>query len=124
MLVNDDGGSIFATLEQGAPERAADFERLFGTPHGTDLAALCASVGVPHRRAEDSESLSEALDRPPRGIEVLEVPVDRHGRRALDEALRAAGAAAADAGTRTDTSTSTSTAANRATSADPAADIN
>ena len=49
VVVNDDGGGIFTLLEPGEPERAADFERVFGTPTGTDLAALCAAHGVPPR---------------------------------------------------------------------------
>ena len=48
VVVNDDGGGIFTTLEPGAPERAADFERVFGTPTGTDLAALCRAHGIRH----------------------------------------------------------------------------
>lgn len=37
-VFNDDGGGIFATLEHGT--RPDSFERIFGTPHGRDLAAL------------------------------------------------------------------------------------
>ena len=48
VVVNDDGGGIFTTLEHGAPERAADFERVFGTPTGTDLGALCRAHGIRH----------------------------------------------------------------------------
>ena len=47
VVTNDDGGGIFTLLEPGEPERAADFERVFGTPTGTDLAALCARTGCP-----------------------------------------------------------------------------
>ena len=46
MVVNDDGGSIFSSLEQGAPAHAGSYERLFATPHGVDLAALCAATGT------------------------------------------------------------------------------
>ncbi len=96
VVANDDGGSIFATLEQGAPERAADFERLFGTPQHAELGALCAGVGVRHRRVEDRDALSAALAAPSSGLEVLEVLVDRTGRRELDAALRAAGTEVGD----------------------------
>ncbi len=34
VVANDDGGAIFATLEQGASAYAKSFERVFGTPHG------------------------------------------------------------------------------------------
>lgn len=96
VVANDDGGSIFATLEQGGPEHAAAFERVFATPTGTDLAALCAAHQVAHQRVAP-DALADALARRPSGIEVVEVPVDRSGRRALDAAVRTAAARALEA---------------------------
>jgi 2-succinyl-5-enolpyruvyl-6-hydroxy-3-cyclohexene-1-carboxylate synthase len=90
VVLNDDGGGIFATLEQGAPERAADFERIFGTPTGADLAALCRGYAVAHRRLLGIPELVQALSEPVPGIRVLEVPVDRAGHRALRDDLRSA----------------------------------
>lgn len=89
VVVNDDGGSIFATLEQGAPEHADRFERLFGTPHGVDLAALCAATRTPHWRVESLPELEQALASPNGGVEVVEVRVTRHDRRGLEERIRA-----------------------------------
>jgi 2-succinyl-5-enolpyruvyl-6-hydroxy-3-cyclohexene-1-carboxylate synthase len=76
VVLNDDGGGIFALLEQGAPEYAASFERMFGTPHGTDLAALCAAHRVPHTRVSDPGTLAAALAPAP-GLRVVEVRMDR-----------------------------------------------
>ncbi len=87
VVVNDDGGSIFAVLEQGAPEHAAAFERVFATPHGVDLAALCAATGTPHRRVRGLPALEEALLGRPQGIEVVEAVVARDHRRELDAAI-------------------------------------
>jgi 2-succinyl-5-enolpyruvyl-6-hydroxy-3-cyclohexene-1-carboxylate synthase len=83
VVANDDGGSIFATLEHGAPERADVFERVFATPHGADLSALCAAYGVRHTRVGDVDGLAPALAAPGPGVSVVEVRVDRTGRRAL-----------------------------------------
>jgi len=91
VVVNDDGGSIFATLEQGGTSYAEPFERVFGTPQGVGIEALAAAGGVPHRRVTTTAELQAALADPPRGLEVIEVVVDRARRRALDEALRAPG---------------------------------
>ena len=88
-MANDDGGSIFAGLEQGGPAHADAFERVFATPHGLRVEALAAAAGVPYSRAGDVVQLRAALARPPRGLEVVEVPVDRASRRELDEAIRA-----------------------------------
>ena len=89
VVANDDGGSIFATLEHGAPEHAAVFERVFATPHGADLSALCAAYGVRHTRVSDVEGLAPALAAPGPGLSVVEVRVDRAGRRALGERIEA-----------------------------------
>ncbi len=89
VVPNDDGGSIFATLEQGGPAYADRFERLFATPHGVDLAALCAATRTPHWRVDSRAELEHALASPAGGIEVVEARVDRRDRRALDEAIRA-----------------------------------
>lgn len=88
VVVNDDGGSIFSMLEQGAPEHAHAFERLFGTPHGVDLASLCAATRTPHWRVDNLPELEHALANPNGGIEVVEAVVGRADRRALDERIR------------------------------------
>lgn len=93
VVFNDDGGGIFSLLEQGAPEHAGGFERVFGTPHGCDLAALCAGYRVPHTLVADPAALAEAL-RPARGLRVVEVRADRSDRRRLHARLRAAVSAA------------------------------
>ena len=88
VVTNDDGGGIFTLLEPGEPERADDFERVFGTPTRTNLAALCAAHGVPHQRVESREALVDAVAQRPHGLRVLEVEVDRSGHRAAHERLR------------------------------------
>ncbi|HEY0804568.1 MAG TPA: thiamine pyrophosphate-binding protein, partial [Pseudonocardiaceae bacterium] len=80
VVLNDDGGGIFALLEQGAPEYADSFERMFGTPHGTDLAALCAAHCLPHLLVSDRDKLLAALP-PAVGPRVIEIRVDRAGLR-------------------------------------------
>lgn len=89
VVVNDDGGSIFTMLEQGALEYADRYDRLFGTPHGVDIAALCASTRTPHWRVESLPELEQALASPNGGIDVVEVRVRRDNRRELDAAIRA-----------------------------------
>ncbi|GLZ44762.1 2-succinyl-5-enolpyruvyl-6-hydroxy-3-cyclohexene-1-carboxylate synthase [Actinomycetospora sp. NBRC 106375] len=97
VVANDDGGGIFTTLEQGAPRYSAAFERVFGTPHGTDLAALCAAHHVPHRRAEPADLPAALAPTGRPGTRVVEVAVDRARRRTAGEdtaaAVRAAVAA-------------------------------
>lgn len=92
VVVNDDGGSIFATLEHGELAAAsaaggATFERVFGTPHGANLAQLCAGYGVDHQLVLDVGSLRHALQAPSHGVRVVEVRVPRADRLAGTRAL-------------------------------------
>ena len=88
VVVNDDGGSIFATLEQGAQAYADRFERLFATPHGVNIEALCAATRTPHLRVTSRVELDHALGHPNGGIEVVEAVVGRADRREIEQALR------------------------------------
>lgn len=60
---------------------------MFSTPHGADLAALCAGYGVRHRLVTDTAALRAELAHAPHGVEVVEVRVDRAGRRAEGASL-------------------------------------
>ncbi|SEP84514.1 2-succinyl-5-enolpyruvyl-6-hydroxy-3-cyclohexene-1-carboxylate synthase [Lentzea xinjiangensis] len=88
VVLNDDGGGIFSLLEQGAPEHDRSFERIFGTPHGADLAALCAGYRIPHSIVDEEEEFRSAL-APPKGLRVVEVQAKRDGLRALHKSLKA-----------------------------------
>jgi 2-succinyl-5-enolpyruvyl-6-hydroxy-3-cyclohexene-1-carboxylate synthase len=93
VVLNDDGGGIFSLLEYGERAAAGDgeaieFERVFGTPHGADLGALCRGFGVPHRRVTTAGELQAALAAPPDGTSVLEVRASRGGLRDLHATIR------------------------------------
>ncbi|PFG34126.1 2-succinyl-5-enolpyruvyl-6-hydroxy-3-cyclohexene-1-carboxylic-acid synthase [Sanguibacter antarcticus] len=90
VVVNDDGGSIFATLEHGRTQDQALFERVFATPHGADLGSLCAGYGVQHDLVGSAEQLENMLANPPRGVSVVEVRVERASRHHSAQDLAAA----------------------------------
>jgi 2-succinyl-5-enolpyruvyl-6-hydroxy-3-cyclohexene-1-carboxylate synthase len=83
VVVNNDGGAIFALLEQGAPELAGVYERVFGTPHGVDLAALCGATATPHTRVSSTSDLVSAVLDPRGGLQVVEIRTGRGGDREL-----------------------------------------
>ncbi|WP_448851641.1 2-succinyl-5-enolpyruvyl-6-hydroxy-3-cyclohexene-1-carboxylic-acid synthase [Corynebacterium sp. 335C] len=89
VVANDAGGGIFETLEPGREPLRAGFERVFGTPHDVDLAALCDAYGADHRRADDLPSLLAELhpDTDVDGIRVVEARTDRSVRRGLHAEL-------------------------------------
>ncbi|CAM06076.1 2-succinyl-5-enolpyruvyl-6-hydroxy-3-cyclohexene-1-carboxylate synthase [Saccharopolyspora erythraea NRRL 2338] len=89
VVLNDDGGGIFSLLEQGSPEHRGSFERVFGTPHGTDIGSLCAAHGVEHTVVRQRSEFGVALRRRP-GLRVVEVRADRAELRGVHERLHAA----------------------------------
>jgi len=95
LVVNNDGGGIFSTLEQAAfPD---SFERVFGTPHGAQLAALAVAAGLPYSRLDDAAGLPAALQGS--GLRLVEAVTDRAEGAKLRTAIAEAAAAAAAAAT-------------------------
>jgi 2-succinyl-5-enolpyruvyl-6-hydroxy-3-cyclohexene-1-carboxylate synthase len=90
VVVNNDGGGIFSTLEQAA--FPGSFERLFGTPHGAALHHLAATFGLPYQRLEQPGDLTKAL--PGTGLRILEAQTEREAGATLRARLRAAAAEA------------------------------
>lgn len=88
VVVNDDGGGIFSTLEPGEPERADDFERVFGTATGAGIADLAAAYRIGYALVDSPDELTALVARPPEGMRVVEVRLDRSGHRAQRARLR------------------------------------
>jgi 2-succinyl-5-enolpyruvyl-6-hydroxy-3-cyclohexene-1-carboxylate synthase len=87
IVINDNGGGIFSTLEQGSDTHATHFDRVFGTPHNTNLAALCAGANIPHQLIQTQDALRTALTPTIAGITVIEAQVDRTTHRDLQTQL-------------------------------------
>ena len=93
VVLNDGGGGIFGLLEQGAPEHAEAFERVFGTPHTVDFAALAAATGLAHTRGRRPVR-ARGGPGTPAGMRLVEFRADRTTLRTGHAAVRAAVAAA------------------------------
>ena len=73
MVVNNDGGGIFETLEQAAFDGV--FERLFGTSHGASIERLAAAFGVPYTLVEQPGELAKAVSGT--GLRIVAARTDR-----------------------------------------------
>lgn len=99
VVVDNDGGGIFHFLPQHEQLAPAIFERLFGTPHGADVAALAAAFGLPVERVRSRAGLRAALAGAlaRRGPRVVVVDTDRRHNTEAHRRLEAAVATALDA---------------------------
>ncbi len=94
VVLNNDGGGIFEHLPQASQLPREEFEALFGTPLGVDVAALAAAYDVPHRRASTLSELGEAAAE----TGIIEIVIDRRAN-ADDRSRRLDAGAAAVEGT-------------------------
>lgn len=93
VVIDNNGGGIFSSLEQGAPAFATHFERLFGTPHNLDLVDMARAHGVPAQRVTSLADLATALTSPDLAepVRVLVVSVgDREAEQRRHTDLRSA----------------------------------
>jgi 2-succinyl-5-enolpyruvyl-6-hydroxy-3-cyclohexene-1-carboxylate synthase len=97
VVVNNDGGGIFAGLEPAA--FPGPFERVFGTPHGASIEHLAAAFGLPYTLAERPGDLAKALAAaaaPGTGPQLVEARTARAGNAELRLAMHSAAVRAAE----------------------------
>lgn len=79
LVIDNDGGGIFSTLPQrGVP----GFERIFGTPHGIDIAKVAASYGISNVIVKNASDLSHEIANHKTGIRVVVVKVPNRDKNA------------------------------------------
>ncbi len=94
VVVDNDGGGIFSFLPQA--RFPGSFERVFGTPHGRDLARLAALHELGYAEVASAKDLVPAVDAAlaAGGIRLVHVRTDRAANltlhRRLTEAVHAA----------------------------------
>ncbi|MFM7893589.1 MAG: thiamine pyrophosphate-dependent enzyme, partial [Actinomycetota bacterium] len=96
VVIDNRGGGIFSFLPQRDTLESDRFEQLFGTPHGTDLAALAAAHGLRTTHVSGSAELRSSVAR--QGPQVIIVRTDRDANVARHAELQQLVIAAVKAG--------------------------
>ena len=94
VVIDNDGGGIFSFLPQRNTLATDRFEQLFGTPHGTDLAALANAHGLAVESVSTTAQLRAALVA--QGPRVIVVRTNRDRNVQQHDDLHAAVARALD----------------------------
>lgn len=93
VVIDNDGGGIFHMLPQ---EGHRHFERLWGTPHGLDLARVAEAFGVEAEILDEAERLASSVASPNDRPRLILARTDRSANAALHRQIREAVAAALD----------------------------
>ncbi|MCC6313500.1 MAG: 2-succinyl-5-enolpyruvyl-6-hydroxy-3-cyclohexene-1-carboxylic-acid synthase [Thermomicrobiales bacterium] len=92
VVLNNDGGGIFSFLPQAAALSPAEFETLFGTPVGVDVAGIARLYGADFQRPPNGPAFQDAVQNgiSSGGLSVVEVRSDRARNVARHRAIWAA----------------------------------
>jgi 2-succinyl-5-enolpyruvyl-6-hydroxy-3-cyclohexene-1-carboxylate synthase len=83
IVVNNDGGGIFHFLPQAAfPQH---FERLLGTPHGTDFQAAADLFGVEHHHVDSGSAFQDLVSTTTTLPRLIEIRTDRTANVAVHQ---------------------------------------
>lgn len=77
VVLDDHGGSIFASLEQGEADLADRYERWFATAQDGSVEGFAAAVGARYRSVDTLADLRAALGADVHGREIVHVEVTR-----------------------------------------------
>jgi 2-succinyl-5-enolpyruvyl-6-hydroxy-3-cyclohexene-1-carboxylate synthase len=77
VVLDDQGGGIFAGLEHGDPALAGAFETFFGTAQASSIVGIARAHGARATTVRTIGQLRARLARPVRGREVVHVPIPR-----------------------------------------------
>ena len=91
VVTDNDGGAIFSFLPQATSLGIERYEQLFGTPHGTDLAMLCAGHGIAAAVVHEASDISYGP-----GVRVLIAKTERQHNVGAHDRINAAVSAALD----------------------------
>jgi 2-succinyl-5-enolpyruvyl-6-hydroxy-3-cyclohexene-1-carboxylate synthase len=87
VVIDNDGGGIFHFLPQA--DHPGSFERVFGTPHGVDLAGLGRLHGLDVVQPSAGQVVEEVAWRAEvGGLHLVHVRTDRHANRVLHADLQ------------------------------------
>ena len=97
VVVDNDGGGIFSFLPQATALGVEQFEQLFGTPHGVDLAMLAHAHGLPVLEATDDLTVGLAVEAAlaTGGVHIVLARSNRADNVVIHDELQRAGVAGA-----------------------------
>lgn len=87
IVVDNNGGGIFSTLPQQGVE---GFEKIFGTPHGRDLAKIASGFGISNEVVTSAKELHIALQRvhPTLHVIVAKMPSREENAESIKSAIK------------------------------------